>query len=358
MRPRLALTVSAVALLGVLAWPAAGQAATSFGSPLTDEPNTGPGNPSGDCPQIPTPCTRVGFRFPSGNPEVATAPVAGVVTRFRIRSQSPDQVTFAIARLTPAGNDRLGTLVGSGPTVTLKGDESIEEFGARISILAGDYVAMNSTATGALHGGSGGTRQYQYSPPLVQGQGPRGSTDTEDEELLLQAVIEPDSDRDGFGDETQDRCATDPSTAGACSTPDTTSPRLTGLALAPGSFRAAARGGPLAARAPIGTRIFYTLSETATVTFGVERGVIGRRVGGRCVRRTRANRARRRCLRFVRLRGSFRHTGGAGQNGVRFTGRLRGRKLAVGSYKLVAVARDPAGNRSVTRKRNFRIVRS
>jgi hypothetical protein len=354
---KLALAASAVAALGALAMPAAGHAATSFGSPLTDEPNTGPNVPSGQCPQFPSPCTRVGFQFPSADPQEQKAPVSGVVTKFRIRSLSPDQVTFRIARLIVQGTDRLATSVGSGPSVTLKGDSSIEEFGARIAIHAGDYVALDSTATGALHGGSGGTRQYQYSPPLVDGQGPRGSTDTEDEELLLQAVIEPDSDKDGFGDETQDRCPTDPSTAGTCPTPDTGAPILNGVAIAPGSFRAAARGGAVASRAPIGARVFYNLSETATVTWGIEKGIVGRRVGGRCVKKTRANASRRRCLRFVRMIGSFKTTGGSGRNGFRFTGRLNGRKLAVGSYKLVGKAKDPAGNSSKTTKRNFRIVK-
>jgi hypothetical protein len=354
---KLALAASAVAAFGVLAMPAVGQAATTFGSPLTDEPNTGVNTPSGQCPQFPTPCTRVGFRFPSANPQEQKAPVSGVVTKFRIRSQSPDQVTFRIARLIEQGTDRLATSVGSGPSVTLKGDSSIEQFGAQISIQAGDYVALDSAATGALHGGSGGTRQYQYSPPLVTGEGPRASTDTEDEELLLQAVIEPDSDKDGFGDETQDRCPTDPSTAGACPTPDTVKPILNGVAFAPGSFRAASKGGAVASRAPVGARVFYRLSETATVTWRIEKGTVGRRVGGRCVKKTRLNASRRRCLRFVRLIGSFKTTGGAGQNGFRFTGRLNGHKLVPGSYKLVGIAKDPAGNKSTTRKRNFRIVK-
>ena len=48
------------------------------------------------------------------------------------------------------------------------------------------------------------------------------------------------------------------------------------------------------------------------VTFTVERATIGRRVGRRCVRQTSSNRARRRCTRFVRVRGSFTHSGRAG----------------------------------------------
>lgn len=359
---KLALAASVAAAFGALAMPAVGHAATSFGSPLTDEPNSGPNTPSGQCPgsteAAPKPCTRVGVKFPSATDQDQKSPVDGVVTKFRIRSLSPDKVKLGIGRQVDANNPGLMTLVGLTTEVTLKGNESIEEFPAQIAVKAGDRVALETQGgLGALHGGSGGTRQYEYSPPLVAGQGPRDATDNEDEELLLQAVIEPDSDKDGAGDETQDKCPTNASTAGTCPTPDVGKPSLTGLALAPGNFRAALSGGAIASRAPIGTRIFYTLNETATVTFGVEKGTIGRKVGGRCVKKTKRNSSKRACLRFVRLAGSFKATGGKGQNGVRFSGRLNGHKLAPGSYKLVAVAKDPAGNKSKTRKRNFRIVK-
>ena len=38
----------------------------------------------------------------------------------------------------------------------------------------------------------------------------------------VSAVVEPDSDNDGFGDETQDQCPTDDTAQGACPVPDTT----------------------------------------------------------------------------------------------------------------------------------------
>jgi hypothetical protein len=94
-----------------------------------------------------------------------------------------------------------------------------------------------------------------------------------------------------------------------------------------------------------------------TAIFTVERATTGRRVGRRCVRTTRRNRSRRKCTRYVRVRGSFNHQGAAGANSFRFSGRVRNRKLAVGSYRLVATAEDAADNKSPTRRRNFRIVR-
>jgi hypothetical protein len=353
---KLALAASAAAAFGALAMPAVSDAAVTFGSSLERDPSTS--EQQRQCAPAAPPCTRVGYIYPGQDPQIQASPIDGVVVKFRLKSQTTNPVTFRVARLTPQGpNTMLATGGAVGPTVALKGDQSIEEFASSVPIKAGDHLALEGDVISAQYANDGGKRHYIYGPKLVEGQGPRAQSDTSSRQLLLQAVVEPDSDKDGKGDESQDQCPTDPSTAGTCPNPDTTRPSLTGLALAPGSFRAALTGSALASRAPLGTRIFFTLSETAQVTFGVEKGTIGRRVGGRCVKKTRSNASKRRCLRFVRLAGSFKSTGGAGQNGIRFSGRLNGRKLGVGSYKLVAVARDKAGNKSATRKRNFRIVK-
>jgi hypothetical protein len=91
---------------------------------------------------------------------------------------------------------------------------------------------------------------------------------------------------------------------------------------------------------PVGTSVRYTLNEPASVTFTVKRRARGRRVkrGKRrvCVRPTQTNRKKRRCFRYVRVRGSFTRNGVAGQNRFHFTGRLRGRKLRTGRYRLYA----------------------
>ena len=138
---------------------------------------------------------------------------------------------------------------------------------------------------------------------------------------------------------------------------DTLAPRFLSLALSRTVFAAfSSRPSMRRARAR-GTRVSYRLSEAATATFRVQRVLAGRRVRGHCVRPSRANRGRRRCTRYRTLRGSFSHTGTAGRNRFRFSGRLRGRKLRPGRYRLVATATDAAANRSDPVRRLFRIIR-
>jgi streptogramin lyase len=93
-----------------------------------------------------------------------------------------------------------------------------------------------------------------------------------------------------------------------------------------------------------GTRFEFSLSEPARVAIAIERKRSGRRVDGRCVAPTSRNRRRSRCDRWTTT-GTLRTDGRAGENTLRFSGRLNGRNLS-GSYRATAVATDAAGNAS------------
>jgi hypothetical protein len=132
---------------------------------------------------------------------------------------------------------------------------------------------------------------------------------------------------------------------------DRTAPLLTGLSAKPRSFRTRRRAGR-----PAGTTVRFGLSEAATVRLGAERATTGRRVGGGCVRQTRGNRSRRACVRYVVLRGVFTRKLAAGVARVRFDGRLGGKRLATGRYRLVLIATDAAGNASPARRPAVRVL--
>jgi hypothetical protein len=128
---------------------------------------------------------------------------------------------------------------------------------------------------------------------------------------------------------------------------DGLAPTLTGLAVSPASF-AARRG----------TTVVYRLSEAARVRFAVERAVPGVRSRGVCRPLRGTPRAgAKRCTAYRVVRGSFSDVGEAGVNRLKFTGRLRGRSLAPGAYRLVAIARNGSANPSQTKRRAFRIIR-
>jgi hypothetical protein len=138
---------------------------------------------------------------------------------------------------------------------------------------------------------------------------------------------------------------------------DQTKPTLGGLTFSRSSFRAAKSGASASARRkPVGTKVSFSLSEASRVNFSVERPVAGRKVNGTCEKPKRSNRGKRPCTRWVTVRGSFGVTGAAGENAFTFRGRVGGKSLKPGSYRLTGQATDSAGNASLLRRRGFEIV--
>jgi hypothetical protein len=132
-------------------------------------------------------------------------------------------------------------------------------------------------------------------------------------------------------------------------------PRMTALSVAPSAFRAARRGPAIAAR--VGTKVSYTLSSAASVRFTVQKRVRGQKRGRRCARLRGPVRPRRRCTRYV-SRGKLEHNGAAGRNSFAFRGRVSGRALRRGRYRLVAVPVDTAGRAGNSKRAGFRVLRS
>jgi hypothetical protein len=135
-------------------------------------------------------------------------------------------------------------------------------------------------------------------------------------------------------------------------------PSVTRETLSPTRFPAAPTGPSVhAARRRYGAKVRYTLDRAASVRFAVVKRRPGARApDGRCVKRTRANRRRRKCARLVRLHGSFRLAGVAGANSFRFTGRLAGRTLKPARYRLTATP-SAGGKTGKTASAAFRIIK-
>jgi hypothetical protein len=91
-----------------------------------------------------------------------------------------------------------------------------------------------------------------------------------------------------------------------------------------------------------GTSISYRDSEAATTTFTVLQKITGRKQGKSCKKPSKSNKHRKPCTLYVTM-GSFSHTDLAGVNTLHFSGRLKGKKLPSGSYRLRVVPRNAAG---------------
>jgi hypothetical protein len=117
-------------------------------------------------------------------------------------------------QFTPVAESAFGTLAaGATP-----------QFLTRIPVTGGEllglHVAPGSSASGCLYASSDGADIWGLGPTPAM---PVGQTETHTrlafERLNASAVLEPDADGDGFGDETQDQCSTDPTAQGACQGP-------------------------------------------------------------------------------------------------------------------------------------------
>ncbi len=128
---------------------------------------------------------------------------------------------------------------------------------------------------------------------------------------------------------------------------DATAPVLSGVTItkrfAPGPK--ATRVGASASRRRIrqGGRIAYRLSEKARVRIAIQKK------GGSTARASKGK--------FI-LKGALIRNGRRGRNSVPFSGRIGGRPLTPGRYRMVVRATDQAGNRSKPKRKAFSIVRA
>jgi hypothetical protein len=93
---------------------------------------------------------------------------------------------------------------------------------------------------------------------------------------------------------------------------------------------------PTSLRSGAKAKFSFRLAAPAALRFAVERKRSGRKVGKRCLASTRANRRKPACVRFVRL-GNITARGKKGANSLSFSGRVAGRKLAPGTYRISVV---------------------
>ena len=86
----------------------------------------------------------------------------------------------------------------------------VATFATRLPIRAGDVIGIDNNSSALIFTGTLATT-YFFSPALADGitGTPQTSSAAAIVQLLANATVEADSDRDGFGDDTQDSCDDD-----------------------------------------------------------------------------------------------------------------------------------------------------
>jgi CSLREA domain-containing protein len=131
-------------------------------------------------------------------------------------------------------------------------------------------------------------------------------------------------------------------------------PALSSLRIVPSSFRVAGKGVPAK---NAGAFVSYSATEASTATITILRPQSGVRNGARCVKPPRhpGSKHARPCTLYLSL-GTFSRNDSAGRNRFAFSGRVGGRALAPGTYRLQATPRsNRVSGKAVSA--TFRIIR-
>jgi hypothetical protein len=185
----LVLTVSTIAVLAVSTFaPVAAGAATPIGSTFAPDPSCAAG------------ITHIQSLSPDS---VYAAPTAGVITSWSYQAPAAAvQLKLKVAR--PAGGTSFTTVGESG--VETATQSVVNTFPARISVQPGDLIGLYlATGTYCFDNPVPG-----YTISYVNGDPPPNTSPSYTGTLVsykldVSAVLEPDCDSDGFGDETQDQ---------------------------------------------------------------------------------------------------------------------------------------------------------
>ncbi|MGI9556676.1 MAG: hypothetical protein ACR2N5_01910, partial [Solirubrobacterales bacterium] len=195
---RLVVIGSVGALVALGAWPSAGVAATNLGETSTTGTN---------CLAGVTPYSHV--QQATGSGASYTAPTDGVITSWSHEAQAGAGQMLKLKIYRATANPDEFTVVGQSTAESL--DESaLNTFDTQISVKAGDLLGMTRTAAvnvrclfGTLDAGdiarddpgaddANGVTSLFFSGKFVETR------------VNVAAVLEPDADGDGLGDETQD----------------------------------------------------------------------------------------------------------------------------------------------------------
>jgi hypothetical protein len=153
-----------------------------------------------------------------------TVPFSGVISRwsFQAGSLAPDTVKLKLGRVGP------GTDLSADTNLSVVGESasevptasSLNQYSTRISVQQGDFLGiyLGGDVDGSVLCSDASSLSFPdhfNSSEVLAGTSASFTREVEGQ-INVAAVLEPDADHDGFGDETQDQCPSNAGTQGSC----------------------------------------------------------------------------------------------------------------------------------------------
>ena len=303
--------------------------------------------------ELPAPVSQGGFAIQIAETSGSYAVPAGYTTITawsHSAGATPGPLTFKVFR--PTGALREFVAVASDTRMVSAG--SVQTFAVQIPVQPGDRIGLSADEVELAYETFLPTDQVGFFGIDVPPGTLRATDGDPFEEFKLDVsatLVTPD--------EPQGPGAEAPAAGSPYALP---SPKLQRLSLAPRAFAAARRGASTRSGRlrGFGSKVSYRVDMAAVVRFKVQRSSTGRRAGrsrsARCVAPTPRNRSYSRCTRYTPIPGTFSHRARAGANSFWFTGRVGGRRLGRGTYRLMATP-SASGLTGNSLSRTFRITR-
>jgi hypothetical protein len=145
------------------------------------------------------------------------APSAGVITEWSfLADNNPAVIKLKVARNTTGNEFRI---IGSSSLETPTANQlnTYSDSDVRIPVIQGDLIGLYNSIDGRNCGRRLDGFDFHFLNAADPGPGTTSTyTPGGSGQLNIAAVLEPDADKDEFGDESQDNCPTDPQTQGQC----------------------------------------------------------------------------------------------------------------------------------------------
>lgn len=150
------------------------------------------------------------------NPVPATAPLTGVITKATFSMPGvPTPYPQKLKVLRGTGVAKEYTVIAESPPIPV--GAGVNTYNTRVPAAAGDILGLSGGAVGTLACSTGNPADVLGA---ILGDSAPGTTATYDTStgaaIPVVATVEPDADKDGYGDVTQDQCPQSASVQGEC----------------------------------------------------------------------------------------------------------------------------------------------